>query len=133
MKTPSLSVIVAVRNVEKYLPKMLSSIDGQRKFLHELIFIEDGSADGTAVILEEFVKNRNNIHLLKINPSGVSFARNLGLQKATGDFVLFLDGDDFFNEFFFEKMLNAVKEDTDVVVCCSREPVSYTHLTLPTT
>ena len=61
MKTPSLSVIVAVRNVEKYLPKMLSSIDGQRKFLHELIFIEDGSADGTAVILEEFVKNRNNI------------------------------------------------------------------------
>lgn len=121
MKTPSLSVIVAVRNVEKYLPKMLSSIDGQRKFLHELIFIEDGSADGTAFILEQFVKNRKNVHLLKINPSGVSVARNLGLKKATGDFVLFLDGDDYFNEFFFEKMLGAVKEDTDVVICRSRE------------
>lgn len=56
MKTPSLSVIVAVRNVEKYLPKMLSSIDGQRKFLHELIFIEDGSADGTAVIWKSLLR-----------------------------------------------------------------------------
>ena len=128
MKTPSLSVIVAVRNVEKYLPKMLSSIDGQRKFLHELIFIEDGSADRTAVILEQFIRNRNNVHLLKINPTGVSFARNWGLQKATGDFVLFLDGDDLFNEFFFEKMLNAVKEDTDVVVCRSRELDDVTGL-----
>lgn len=89
-----LSIIVPVYNIEQDLPGCLNSILKQDFRGYELLLINDGSTDGSREICEEFALKDNRIRVYSQNNAGVSAARNLGIEKASGEWVCFVDGDD---------------------------------------
>ena len=91
-----ISVIVPVYNAEKYLPRCLRSIQEQTIFDQmEVILVNDGSADASGRICDEFAARHANARVLHKENGGVSSARNAGLDVATGAFIGFVDSDDF--------------------------------------
>ncbi|MFD5237472.1 bifunctional glycosyltransferase/CDP-glycerol:glycerophosphate glycerophosphotransferase [Streptomyces tendae] len=92
---PKLSLIVPVYKVQGYLPECLDSILGQDCTDFEIIAVDDCSPDGSGAILDEYAKRDDRIHVIHLTENvGLGRARNAGLEKATGDYVLFLDSDD---------------------------------------
>lgn len=92
---PLISVIVPVYNVEKYLPQCLDSLIKQTFLPFEIICVNDGSTDGCNEILSRYAAKDRRIRLICQNNRGLSAARNAGLKKAKGQYVLFVDSDDF--------------------------------------
>ena len=117
---PKVSVIVPVYNVEKYLEKCLDSLVNQTLDDLEIIVVNDGSTDNSKNIIKEFQeqhKDKNLIYLEKEN-GGLSDARNYGMKKATGEYIAFLDSDDYVDYSIYEKMYNKAKEkNADYVEC----------------
>ena len=119
---PKISVIIPVYNVEKYLSRCLDSIINQTLSDIEIICINDGSSDNSAEILELYSKNDNRIKIITQENKGLSIARNTGLSEAKGEYVSFIDSDDWISPNFFEKLYtSAVKFDADIaaagIVC----------------
>lgn len=92
---PLVSVIVPVYNVEKYLPQCLDNLLRQNFLPFEIICVNDGSTDSCSEILRRYAAKDRRIHLICQNNRGLSAARNAGLKKAKGQYVLFVDSDDF--------------------------------------
>lgn len=95
---PKISVIVPVYNTEKYIQKCLESIVNQTMKDIEIIVVNDGSKDKSEDIIEQFIKNnKSNIKIkyYKKKNGGLSDARNYGVQKATGEYIAFVDSDDY--------------------------------------
>lgn len=112
------SVIVPVYNAEKYLRRCVDSILVQTFTDFELLLIDDGSADGSSAICDEYAENDNRVHVFHKPNGGVSSARNLGLNHARGEWVTFVDADDWIDITFLWKMLEKAKSDkADVVMC----------------
>lgn len=88
------SIIIPIYNVERYIARCLESVLNQSYDNFEVILINDGSDDNSYEICKKYMENDNRITLISQDNKGVSSARNLGLQSATGKYVLFLDGDD---------------------------------------
>ncbi len=106
----SLSVIVPVYNAEKYLAKTLESLAAQTVAdSMQIILIDDGSADASPAICDEFASNRPDTVVIHRKNGGVSAARNAGLKEASGEYVGFVDADDTVAPDYYEKMLNAAK------------------------
>lgn len=116
---PIISIIVPVYNVEKYLSKCISSILKQTFSDFELILINDGSTDNSLMICKDFALLDKRIILINKNNNGVSSARNVGLDTATGKYLTFIDGDDFVDINYLEKMYSLLKDDpsADYVIC----------------
>lgn len=109
------SVIVPIYNVEKYLKKCIKSIIGQTYENIEIILVEDGSPDNSSEICDEFAKMDKRIKVIHKKNEGVSAARNSGLDVATGDYVCFVDGDDYVMPDYVEYMLKlAIDNKTDI-------------------
>lgn len=90
------SIIITVFNLEKYIERTLKSLETNKNVSFEIIIINDGSIDNSESIILNYQKTSTmNIHYFYQNNSGVSSARNLGIKKAEGEYVAFLDGDDF--------------------------------------
>ena len=114
-----LSVIVPVYNVEPYLRKCLESLVNQTLEDMEIIVVNDGSPDDSQKIIDEFVSDypKRVIGLIKEN-GGQASARNLALQYAKGQYIGFVDGDDWVDTEMFETMYNkALSEQADIVIC----------------
>ncbi len=112
------SVIVPVYNTSKYLSKCIDSLINQTLEDIEIIIINDCSPDNSKLILDKYknIKKINIIHN-KVN-KGIGYTRNLGLKKAKGEYIAFIDSDDFVDINMFEKMYKkAKKDDLDLVVC----------------
>lgn len=92
---PLFSIIVPTYNVEKYITDCLNSIVKQNFKDYEVIIIDDGSTDNTLNIVTKFCDKYDNFYLFKEGHSGVSAARNIGLNKSKGHYIMFLDSDDF--------------------------------------
>ena len=90
-----LSIIVPVYNVEKYLPKCLDSLVNQTYKDIEIICVNDGSSDNSLQVLNEYASQDNRIKVINQENLGVSTARNIGIDNATGDYILFVDADDW--------------------------------------
>lgn len=103
-----ISVVVPVYNVEKYLRQCIDSILSQTYKNIELILVDDGSPDNCGAICDEYQKKYNNIKVIHKENAGLGMARNSGLEIATGDFVYFLDSDDYIADDEIEKMYNAI-------------------------
>lgn len=117
-KNPKISVIVPVYNVEKYIDKCLDSLVNQTLSDIEIIVVNDGTKDSSQDIIDRYAKKYKNIKAYKKENGGLSSARNYGLTKATGDYIAFLDSDDYVNYDMYEKLYNkAIEEDFDMVVC----------------
>lgn len=111
------SIIVPVYNVEKYLRKCLNSLINQTLKEIEIICINDGSTDKSLEILEEYKNRDSRIILLNQENSGQSIARNNGIKKATGEYLGFVDPDDWVDLDYYEKLYNAAStNNTDIAV-----------------
>ena len=116
---PKVSVIVPIYNVEKYLEKCINSLLSQTLEDIQIILVNDGSKDNSGNIAKEYEKNNKDrvIYVEKEN-GGLSYARNYGLKYATGDFIAFLDSDDYIEKNAYEEMYNkAIEENADYVEC----------------
>ncbi len=112
------SVIVPCYNVENFIHKCLFSLCNQSLKDIEIIAIDDGSTDKTGSILDDYAKKYDNIKVIHKNNGGVSAARNDALEMASGEYIGFLDSDDWVNGFMYEKMYNLAKaNDFDLVAC----------------
>ena len=114
-----LSVIVPVYNAEEYLRECVESILGQTMDDLELILINDGSPDDSQRIINEFVSAfPEKVRSLTIDNGGQGRARNFGIELAKGEYLSFIDSDDYLEKNAFELMLEAAeKENADIVVC----------------
>lgn len=116
-----ISVIVPVFNVENYIAKCLDSLINQTLDDIEIILVNDGSTDNSQKIINEYTTNNNHnkkiISLIKEN-GGMSDARNYGLSYASGEYISFIDSDDYVESNMLEVMYNKAKEaDYDIVYC----------------
>lgn len=114
---PSISVIVPVYNVEKYLKRCLDSLINQTLKNIEIICINDGSNDNSIKILEEYTQKDDRIIILSQENAGLSAARNSGMEIAKGEYIGFVDSDDWVDLDFYEKLYYAAKNnDCDIAV-----------------
>lgn len=116
MENLTLSIIIPVYNVEKYLAKCLDSILKNNTFTGQLICVNDGSTDGSAAILEEYKKQYPNVEVISQSNSGLSAARNAGIMAATGEYICLLDSDDFWEPNVLRGLMGQVeREELDIL------------------
>lgn len=115
-----LSIIIPCYNAELYIDKAIDSIINQNYKNWELILINDGSIDKTQDILQRYSSNDNRIKVINSNNGGVSKARNLGLEKVTGNWILFLDADDWYE-------LNAFNKIVERISTTSADVIGFNH------
>lgn len=123
------SIILPVYNVEQYLKQCLDSLLDQTYQTIEIIAIDDGSKDTSLQLLYDYAAKDNRIHVLTQSNSGPSAARNLGLSKCHGDFITFMDSDDWAASTMIEKLVNAMEKDKSDIAVCGHW-ISYTHFKL---
>lgn len=104
------SIIIPVYNVEKYIVKCLESIYKQTYSKYEVIIINDGSPDNSKELIKNYIKNKKNFHLYDKENGGLSDARNYGLKYVTGDYILFIDSDDYIDNELLEKINKKLKQ-----------------------
>ncbi|MBC6997987.1 glycosyltransferase [Cytophaga sp. FL35] len=115
---PLLSVIMPVYNVAPYLKRCLDSICQQTYRTLEIILVDDGSTDESYDICLEYAETDNRIHVIQQANGGSSLARNAGLKRATGDYISFIDSDDWIHREMFSAMLDFLTEQKLSVVEC---------------
>lgn len=112
------SVIVPVYNDEKYLKQCLDSVLNQTYRNLEIILVDDGSTDNTPQICEQYREKDKRIRLLHKVNGGVGSSRNAGLSMATGDYLLFIDDDDWIDKDYIENLYDLLKrKKADIAIC----------------
>ncbi len=115
---PLISVIVPVYNVEKYLEKCIDSILAQTYKNLEIILVDDGSTDNSGKICDEYEKKDARIKVVHKENEGQAVARNYALEICKGEYIAFVDSDDFIEADMFEIMMNAIiRGEHDVAIC----------------
>lgn len=113
-----ISIIVPVYNVEKYLSKCIDSILNQSFKDFELILVNDGSTDNSGKICDEYKKNNTNITVIHKKNGGLSSARNTGLSICKGEYIAFIDSDDYIHPKMFEVLYNnLILYAADISIC----------------
>ena len=113
-----ISIIVPIYNVEKYLNKCVESIINQTYKNLEIILVDDGSPDNCPAICDEWAKKDNRIKVIHKENGGLSDARNAGLAVATGEYIAFIDSDDYIELDFYNKLYKVIKDtNCDISMC----------------
>lgn len=132
MYTPLVSIIVPIYKVEPYLRRCLDSIVNQTYANLEIILVDDGSPDGCPQICDEYASNDNRIIVVHKKNGGLSDARNVGLDICKGDYISFVDSDDYVDHNFIESLIEPTKKDSyDFIIAdhlSSNEQKGSTHL-----
>lgn len=123
MKNIKVSIIIPCYNAEKCLKNCIDSILGQSLKEMEIICVNDGSTDNTLSILQDYEKKDNRIVVVNKENGGVSSARNEGLKYAKGDFLIFIDSDDYIDSEMLSKMYEIAKKTKSQLVKCNRKDV----------
>lgn len=110
-----LSIVVPVYNVKPYLEQCVNSAL-TLKTEHEIILVDDGSTDGSEELCDKLKYENEHIVVIHQKNSGLSAARNIGISNSTGDYIMFLDSDDFIDPGMTDKMLDALESRPDVLV-----------------
>lgn len=116
MQSPLVSVIIPVYNVKKYLKKCIESVILQTYENIEIILVNDGSTDGSGVICDEYAVNDMRIRVIHQDNFGVSYARNIGINIATGDYIQFVDSDDCLESIMIKKLVEVI-DGSQMVIC----------------
>ncbi|GET19260.1 glycosyltransferase family 2 protein [Ligilactobacillus agilis] len=117
MNSNLVSIIVPIYNVEKYLRKCVDSLLKQSYSNIEILLIDDGSTDNSGRISDEY-SNYNNVRVYHKENGGLSDARNFGIEHSKGEFLAFVDSDDYVTEDYILRMLDKIqKTDVDIVAC----------------
>lgn len=113
-----ISVIVPVYNTEKYLDKCLDSLLNQTYNNLEIIVVEDGSTDNSKEVLKKYADNKKIKIIYNKKNSGLSYSRNVGLENATGDYIGYIDSDDYVDLDYYEKLMHAIIDNkADIAIC----------------
>lgn len=127
-----ISVIVPIYNVEKYLGKCLNSILDQTFTDYELILVDDGSTDSSGDIADEYALKDDRISVIHKKNGGLSDARNHGIEKANGEYVCFIDSDDWIEKTYLEELHElAVKNEADITICDFQKNTGDSVITQP--
>jgi glycosyltransferase involved in cell wall biosynthesis len=113
---PKFSIIIPVFNVAEYLPKCIDSILIQSFKDIEIILVNDGSTDNSPKICNDYSNNYSNVNVVHKDNGGASDARNVGINNATGDFILFIDADDYIKKDSLHKINEVLSEQEDIDV-----------------
>ena len=117
MENELISVIVPIYNVERYLNRCLNSIVNQKYTNLEIILVDDGSPDNCPLICEEWRKKDSRIRVIHKKNAGLGFARNTGIENATGKYIIFVDSDDYIEEnLVFEAYKKIKQYSADIVM-----------------
>lgn len=117
-----ISIVIPIYNAEKYLEECLNSIKNQTYKNFEVIMVNDGSKDESETICKRFLEYDARFRYFTKSNGGVSSARNLGLDNVKGDFITFIDSDDWIDEKHLELLINSIKKtNSDIVVSCYKE------------
>ena len=112
-----ISIIIPVYNGEKYIEKCLDSIKNQTFKDYEVLIINDGSKDNTKNLIEKYL-NDKRFKLFNRTNHGIGASRNFGLDESSGEYICFIDSDDYVDKKYLEKLYNKIlKENLDIVVC----------------
>ena len=126
METAKVSVIIPVYNTELYLDQCLDSVVRQTLREIEIICVNDGSVDGSADILQRYAAQDDRIRVVSQENCGLAGARNNGMKEATGEYLAFLDSDDWFDLKALEKMYaQAARDEADICVCGRTDHLDY--------
>ena len=131
--TSTISIIVPVYKVEPYLRKCVDSILAQTYKNLEIILVDDGSPDNCPALCAQYAKEDPRVRVIHKENGGVSTARNAGLDAATGEYVTFVDSDDWIDPDMYVSMMTRIREyGCDAVLCdCLKEypdrSALYTH------
>lgn len=113
-----ISVIVAVYNTEKYLDRCIESLLNQTYKNMELVIVEDCSTDSSRKLLKKYKENENIKIFYNKKNRGLSYSRNYGLKKSTGDFIGYIDSDDYVEPDYYEKLMRSIKDNkSDIAIC----------------
>ena len=113
-----ISVIVAVYNTEKYVEKCLNALLNQTYQNLEIIVVEDGSTDNSKEVLKKYADNKKIKIIYNKKNSGLSYSRNVGLENATGDYIGYIDSDDYVDLDYYEKLMHAIIDNkADIAIC----------------
>ena len=113
-----ISVVIPIYKAEKYLEKCIDSVLAQSYSALEVILVDDGSPDGCPQICDSYEKKDGRIKVIHKENGGLSSARNVGIEYATGDWIAFIDSDDYIDRNMFQGMLHAATEsNADLVLC----------------
>lgn len=116
MKKNIISIIIPVYNVEQYLDKCIKSVLSQSYQDFELILVDDGSIDSSGMICDEYAGKDERVKVFHKENGGVSSARNFGLDNATGEWISFVDADDYVEEDYLSNMVMSIHDDIDIIV-----------------
>ncbi len=111
MEESKISVIIPIYNGERYLHDCFESIKKQTYSNLEIILVNDGSTDNSKDICEEWAKNDSRVKVYNNKNNGVSYSRNFGIDKATGEYIIFIDCDDFIEKEAIETLMKNIKEN----------------------
>lgn len=113
-----ISVIVAVYNTEKYVERCLNSLLNQTYQNLEIIVVEDGSIDNSKKVLKKYADNKKIKIIYNKKNCGLSYSRNVGLENATGDYIGYIDSDDYVDLDYYEKLMHAIIDNkADIAIC----------------
>lgn len=110
-----ISVIIPVYNIEKYIRKNIESLRALKGNHIEFIYVDDGSTDNSAAILNEYIEKDNRILVVHQKNAGLSAARNTGIDTANGEWILFVDGDDWIDTEETKRFLEEREERDDII------------------
>lgn len=119
MSNPAISLVMPVYNVENFLNKALTSVENQTFKDFEMIIVDDGSSDKSYEIAEEFCSRNPNFKLIKQKNSGPAAARNTGVTHCKGEYIAFMDSDDYLEKNFLEELYNLAKKTGADITCCN--------------
>lgn len=121
-----ISIVVPVYNVEKYLTQCIDSIIKQTYTDYEVVLVNDGSKDSSGKICDEYSKKYDNIKVIHKENGGLSSARNAGIQEATGEYVMFVDSDDYiYKTDCLEKLVEVINSSSGVIDLLQYKMVHY--------
>lgn len=124
---PTISVIVPVYNTEKYLRRCIDSVLAQTYKDFELLLIDDGSKDSSGAICDEYAENDARVRVFHKENGGVSSARNMGLDHARGEWITFVDSDDWIDRTMYEEMHTSLLEEHADIVYCNMDMIFADH------
>lgn len=131
MERPLISVIVPVYNIEEYLPRCVHSIAAQTYRNLEILLVDDGSTDGTGRMCEELAKEDSRIRVFHKENGGPSSARNLGIAQARGEYLGFVDSDDYIDSDMYEILYEGIEKYNVYVAQVGRDEIDAKGQLLP--
>jgi len=117
MKMPKISIIIPVYNAGEYLKQCLDSVLNQTFRDYECICINDGSTDNSLSIIQEYVNKDNRFNIIDKKNEGVSISRNIGIDRSVGEYITFIDSDDWIEKDYLIKIFYSKNSKNDLVVC----------------